>query len=143
METIQWKVEGMTCANCALTINKYLQKEGLKNIKVNPIDGDVHFELIEEGSTEKLKEGIESLGYHVVSESEAAGLVKRPFLSNHLNRFLFTLPFTATLMALHLLHRIDQAVFDGGALRQRDEMDDDFGVRRRGEQRAALDEFFA
>lgn len=105
MESIQWKVEGMTCANCALTINKYLQKEGLKNIKVNPIDGDVHFELIEEGSTEKLKEGIESLGYHVVSQSEAAGLVKRPFLSNHLNRFLFTLPFTASLMALHLLHR--------------------------------------
>ena len=45
--------------------------------------------------------------------------------------------------AFHLLHRVDQAVFHGGALRQRHEMDDDFGVRRRGEQRAALDEFFA
>ena len=45
MEKVQWKVEGMTCANCAFTINKYLQKSGAKDIAVNPIDGDVSFEL--------------------------------------------------------------------------------------------------
>jgi copper chaperone CopZ len=38
METVKWKVEGMTCANCALTINKYLDKKGMQNIRVNPID---------------------------------------------------------------------------------------------------------
>lgn len=28
MEKVVWKVEGMTCTNCALTINQYLQKKG-------------------------------------------------------------------------------------------------------------------
>ena len=27
MEKVVWKVEGMTCTNCALTINQYLQKK--------------------------------------------------------------------------------------------------------------------
>ena len=45
MEKVEWKVEGMTCTNCALTINKYLEKEGLKNVKVNFIGGDVSFEM--------------------------------------------------------------------------------------------------
>ena len=45
MEKIQWKVEGMHCANCALTINNYLKKQGAQNILVNPIQGDVAFEV--------------------------------------------------------------------------------------------------
>jgi P-type Cu+ transporter len=65
METIQWKVEGMTCANCALTINKFLEKQGQHNVKVNPIDGDVSFELVEGTPKEKLISGIQSLGYTV------------------------------------------------------------------------------
>ena len=35
MEKIQWKVEGMDCTNCALNIHKYLDKKGMKNVKVN------------------------------------------------------------------------------------------------------------
>jgi Cu+-exporting ATPase len=104
METIQWKVEGMTCANCALTIRKYLEKEGQQNIKVNPIDGDVHFELVNGNSTEVLKKGIDALGYRVVSTGKEDGTGKRPFLSNHLNRFIFCLPFTLVLMLVHLFH---------------------------------------
>ena len=30
MEKVEWKVEGMDCTNCALTITRYLQKEGQK-----------------------------------------------------------------------------------------------------------------
>ncbi|MBD0365487.1 MAG: heavy-metal-associated domain-containing protein, partial [Flavisolibacter sp.] len=45
MEKVQWKVEGMTCANCALTVHKYLEKEGAKNIAVSVINGDVSFEV--------------------------------------------------------------------------------------------------
>ena len=40
MESVNWKVEGMSCANCALSVSKFLEKEGMKNVKVNPIDGD-------------------------------------------------------------------------------------------------------
>ena len=40
MEKVEWKVEGMTCTNCALTINQYLKKEGLSDVKVNFIGGE-------------------------------------------------------------------------------------------------------
>ena len=29
-ETEHWKVQGMSCTNCALSIEKYLEKEGRK-----------------------------------------------------------------------------------------------------------------
>ena len=45
MENIQWKVEGMDCSSCALTIHKYLEKQGMKNVKVNSVSGDVSFQL--------------------------------------------------------------------------------------------------
>lgn len=97
MENVQWKVEGMHCANCALTINRYLQKQGAQNIAVNPIDGDVHFDLNNGTTTHELAKGIESLGYKVQS-SEAADVKRKTFLSNNLQRFWFCLPFTIVLM---------------------------------------------
>jgi P-type Cu+ transporter len=103
MESVQWKVEGMTCANCALTIRKYLENQGQQNIKVNPIDGEVSFELVEGVSTESLKKGIHDLGYLVAGNGETASNSARPWLYNHFRRFLFCLPFTAILM-LHMLH---------------------------------------
>jgi Cu+-exporting ATPase len=65
MENVQWKVDGMTCSNCALTIHKFLEKEGLKNVKVNPIGGDVSFDLNEETNTQKIVKGIKDLGYQI------------------------------------------------------------------------------
>jgi len=105
MEKVDWKVEGMDCTNCALTITRYLQKEGQKNVKVNFIGGDVSFELNENKSKEILVKGIEGLGYKVVNEQqENANIKPKPFrlFSNHLQRFLFCLPFTLILM-LHML----------------------------------------
>src|SRR4249919_3589166 len=103
MEKVEWKVDGMDCTNCALTISKYLDKEGLKNIKVNFIGGDVSFDLTENNNKEKLARGIASLGYTVVNETKLPDS-KPPFkfFKNHLQRFLFCLPFTAILM-LHML----------------------------------------
>jgi len=104
MEKIQWKVEGMDCSNCALTIHKYLEKEGMKNVKVNFASGDVSFELNGEHNPEQLSKGIKDLGYDVASPSihshdhTEAG----KFLSSHLQRFLFCLPFAALLM-LHMI----------------------------------------
>jgi Cu+-exporting ATPase len=102
MEKIQWKVEGMTCTNCALTVNKYLQNQGAENVSVNPMDGDVSFELHGGATKEKLIKGIESLGYKVQEPSHKEKDNKRAFLSNHLQRFWFCLPFTLILM-LHML----------------------------------------
>ena len=103
MEKVEWKVEGMDCTNCALTINKYLNKQGLKNVKVNFIGGDVSFEMNDSIARETLAKGIENLGYQVVRDRQTPAVEKKfAFFSNHLQRFLFCLPFTLILM-LHML----------------------------------------
>jgi Cu+-exporting ATPase len=101
MEHVDWKVEGMTCSNCALSVTKYLEQEGMSDVKVNPISGAVSFN--NPGSPlQQLNNGIRSLGYRVVDETQP-GNTSSPFLSNHKQRFFFTLPFTAVLM----LHMVD------------------------------------
>jgi len=103
MEKVEWKVEGMDCTNCAVTISRYLQKEGQKDVKVNFIGGEVSFEMADGKSKEQLAEGIADLGYQVVNESQTTNLKpKTKIFSNHLQRFLFCLPFTLVLM-LHML----------------------------------------
>ncbi len=107
MEKVEWKVEGMDCTNCALTITRYLQKEGQKEVNVNFIGGDVSFETDGHKSKEELSKGIAGLGYKVVSETIAIPIQHSTFniqhlFSNHLQRFLFCLPFTLVLM-LHML----------------------------------------
>lgn len=108
MEKVQWKVDGMHCANCALTINKYLQNKGAKNVTVNAIDGDVSFEIVEKEKPGDLAKGVEDMGYKVEANGIARTEAKKPFLKNHLQRFLFCLPFTLLLMThmipgLHIL----------------------------------------
>jgi Cu+-exporting ATPase len=101
MEKVEWKVQGMTCTNCALTINQYLEKEGLSDVKVNFIGGEVSFDLDESKSKDKLAKGIEDLGYQVINEQHPATKKRMALFSNHLQRFLFCLPFTLVLM-LHM-----------------------------------------
>lgn len=95
----------MTCANCALTIRKYLENQGNLNVKVNPIDGDVSFDMSSASNSTQLIKGIQSLGYAVADDGTGREMkVRKPWLHNHLRRFLFCLPFTAILM-LHMLHK--------------------------------------
>lgn len=111
MEKVEWKVEGMTCTNCALTINRYLEKEGAKQVNVNFIGGDVSFEMNGNSSKDQLKKGIADLGYKVVQEEgptgtevakEKTGFKINNIFNNHLQRFLFCFPFTLVLM-MHML----------------------------------------
>ena len=101
MENVQWKVEGMDCSSCALTIHKYLEKQGMKNVKVNSVSGDVSFEMNGNGATPQLVKGLSNLGYHVANEQHVA-TNKKPLLSTHMQRFWFCLPFTLVLM-LHMI----------------------------------------
>src|SRR5215204_1192495 len=101
MEKIQWKVNGMTCANCALTVNKYLQQQGAQEILVNPLDGDVSFEMNGTKTPQQLAKGIESLGYTVENNGVHTSN-KKKFFSSNLQRFWFCLPFTLLLM-LHMI----------------------------------------
>jgi P-type Cu+ transporter len=105
MEKVQWKVEGMHCANCALAINKYLQKKGAANITVNPIDGDVSFDLNGGATKQQLEQGVESLGYTVQyaekGKTESKTFFLKAILSDDIHRFWFCLPFSLLLM-LHM-----------------------------------------
>lgn len=104
MEKVNWKVEGMSCTNCALTIHKYLEQKGLGNVKVNFIGGDVSFELNNDASRQDIEKGIEGLGYHVANgegNGQANGKKKQLFTS-HLQRFWFCLVFTIPL-AIHMI----------------------------------------
>ena len=114
METVDWKVEGMTCSNCALSVSKYLEKQGMQQIKVNPISGDVSFETEEKTSLDTIKKGISNLGYEVKDEEHDhlhhghnhSHKTSGGFLNTNKKRFFFTLPFTAILM----LHMVDKWV---------------------------------
>ena len=72
MEKIQWKVDGMSCTNCALSIHKYLQKEGIDEPKVSFMDGEIQFDLPEAVNKENLIKGINGLGYKIRGEDAAA-----------------------------------------------------------------------
>ncbi len=100
MQKVAWKVEGMTCSNCALTVSKYLQKQGMQEVNVNPIDGNVSFTAEGAVPEARLQAGIEDLGYKVAGIGPAS--TKKTFLPDYKSRFFFCLWFTIPLLA-HML----------------------------------------
>lgn len=58
-------VEGMTCTNCANSVLRRLEKQGLQHVNVNFATGEVIFENIENKPLEAITESIEDLGYKV------------------------------------------------------------------------------
>lgn len=102
---INWKVEGMDCATCALSITNYLKKQGMESVKVNYANGDVLFE--KNNSTvadDTLIKGIADLGYTVVTTSAADTAAAKPAINKYLRYLLICLPFTLVLM-LHMLDK--------------------------------------
>lgn len=111
MEKVNWQVKGMDCTNCALTIHKYLEKQGAANVKVNFVQGEVSFDVADQQSTEKLQKGVQSLGYEVRPESDEHGHGHDhahhipglfPFRSQA-QRFFFCLIFTIPLFFGHMI----------------------------------------
>ena len=89
METVNWKVDGMDCSNCVLTIRQFLEKKGLGDVKVNLAAGDVSFTINGVNKKEDILKGIESLGYSVDAGDASIQTKKKRFLKNHKERFLF------------------------------------------------------
>ncbi|HMC85926.1 MAG TPA: cation-translocating P-type ATPase, partial [Chitinophagaceae bacterium] len=101
-EQVNWKVEGMDCANCALTISSYLKKQGMQEVKVNPVSGEVLFEKNgTDVSEDALKKGITDLGYKVMAGDEPLEAGKKR-VNKFLRYLLVCIPFTLVLM-LHML----------------------------------------
>src|SRR5215217_3656219 len=105
MKKVNWKVDGMTCSNCALTVQQYLTNEGMNDVRVNLMGGEVSFDIDGKNEQQIIK-GIESLGYTVESEGTQAPKRSKKIFANHKQRFLFCLVFTIPLM----LHMFDKWV---------------------------------
>ena len=100
MEKVDWKVAGMSCTNCALTIDKYLNGKGLEEVRVNFLGGDVSFNIPEGINKLDIQKGIDGLGYQV-KNGETINGNKKLFQTN-LQRFAFCLIFTLPLM-IHMI----------------------------------------
>lgn len=106
MENIHWKVEGMDCTNCALTVRRYLEKEGASAIKVNFVDGDVAFQINGKSTPQQIQNGIEGLGYKVAGKIDDKGTAPaKSSINIHLRYTLLCLPFTVVLL-LHMFHGV-------------------------------------
>jgi Cu+-exporting ATPase len=88
----------MTCSTCALTVNRYLEKKGLQNVKVSLASGDVSFDAAAEIDRGQLEKDIHDLGYTVVKQDAAEKAAGRKPMNKHLRYFLFCLPFTLVLL---------------------------------------------
>ena len=107
-------VEGMDCANCALSITRSLQKSGFQEVNVNFATGEVLFAVVETAKVDEAVSNIKKLGYFVVKRSDQ--LRNDSEVSLHGNSFkitrnkflialIFTLPlFLHAFIPLKLLH---------------------------------------
>ncbi|WP_262506407.1 P-type ATPase [Sediminibacterium salmoneum] len=101
MEKVNWKVTGMSCTNCALSIDKFLKEKGMEEVKVNFIGGDVSFAMPEHTDKLSLQKGIQGMGYQVKGSELESG-AKKPLFRSHLQRFAFCSIFTVPLM-VHMI----------------------------------------
>ena len=105
-QPIELKIEGMTCTNCALGVQKYLQKQGLENASVNFANAEATFLPNPDVPLQKIVKGIEQLGYQVVQADQPAPAsafftIEKKFLIS----LLFTLPLLLHMVVeWHLLH---------------------------------------
>lgn len=63
------RVEGMTCANCAQSISRLIEKKGGKDVHVSYASGKVEF-IAEENELEEYIKGISSIGYKVTGKAD-------------------------------------------------------------------------
>ncbi|SVE58599.1 uncharacterized protein METZ01_LOCUS511453, partial [marine metagenome] len=91
-------ITGMTCANCALGIKKYLDKNGVKDVSVNFATNQATFTNDEQYKPKAVINLINELGYKakmISEEFEDSGI------SSIEKKFFFTLIFTLPLF-LHM-----------------------------------------
>jgi Cu+-exporting ATPase len=106
MEKVNWKVEGMTCSNCVLTINKYLENKGMENIKLSLAAGDLSFDMNGHATQHEIEKGIRDLGYKVVHES----VTDKHKSAHRINLFLRYLLITGPFTIILLLHMFDSSL---------------------------------
>ncbi|HEX3080677.1 MAG TPA: cadmium-translocating P-type ATPase, partial [Puia sp.] len=97
METVNWKVEGMSCSACAQTINGFLEKKGMKDVRVSLTAGEAHFQNVPGLPEQELKKGLEGLGFHIAEETS-----NKKYTNKFVRFLIICIPFTLILQ-LHML----------------------------------------
>ena len=108
-EKVLLNVEGMDCANCALSITRSLQKSGFKEVTVNFATGEVLFDVIEPVKVDEAVSNIKKLGYSVVKRSDQLNQQTELSLPGNSytvtrNKFLIALLFTIPLFLHMFIH---------------------------------------
>lgn len=93
-------VQGMTCMDCAKTIDKYLRSKELQEPEVDFMSGEVRFSPLEASKKDEIIEGINRLGYHVSTDGKANGPLRENIIL--LGIWLLTLPLLLGHMVLKL-----------------------------------------
>ncbi|MEM6261527.1 MAG: cation-translocating P-type ATPase [Bacteroidota bacterium] len=96
---VELSVSGMNCTNCALGIQRYLEKQGMDSVFVDFQTDEVSFETVEPDRVPAMVEGIKSMGYEVHQGEEAGEQVQG--FSRLEKLFAFCLLFTIPLI-LHM-----------------------------------------
>ncbi|MFT6815673.1 MAG: Cu+-exporting ATPase [Sphingobacteriales bacterium] len=65
-KVVELEVTGMTCANCALTVQKSIEKHGINKVFVNVSANEVRFNNINDSKLDEIISSIEAGGYKVV-----------------------------------------------------------------------------
>ncbi len=92
--TTELTVEGMTCVNCAKSVDRLLTKKGMEEVYVNFATKEVRFQNSAAVSIEEVKSDITRLGFEVVDEH-----LPYSTLWTLERKFLFALVFTLPLFA--------------------------------------------
>ncbi|HKK80439.1 MAG TPA: heavy metal-associated domain-containing protein, partial [Phaeodactylibacter sp.] len=94
------KVDGMTCSNCAASLNRFLERKGLEDVYVNFQTKEVRYHQGKSDiSEEEVKKGIHKLGFSVVEDSDEG---KRDWWTLE-RKLLVSSIFTLPLLLHHLL----------------------------------------
>ncbi|MGE8242248.1 MAG: cation transporter, partial [Sphingobacterium sp.] len=98
-------VTGMHCTNCAISIHKYLDDNGAKEIYVDFASDEVKFSDIPQDQVPQLVKGIESLGYKVIKDKDTKVSFWKSVEFKFLICLLFTIPLWSHMFVdLPLLH---------------------------------------
>lgn len=98
-EKVSLAVKGMTCNHCASTVNGIIQQEGGKEIHVDYLMGEAHFDLKDQQKIDRILKRLKDAGYESKAElnenehdhSEGMGSIEKKFLA--------TLPFSLVLFS--------------------------------------------
>ena len=101
----------MTCASCAQTVEGFLVKKGMQEVRVNFTAGEVNFLNPAALPEAELKKGIGQLGYRV-PEAGSGDTGKNPLV----RALLICIPFTLLLMIHPLYHLLGWHFMNNGWL---------------------------